>query len=162
MEVSVDFYDSPCGRLILGEVEGCLVFCDWAPGKNARKVLSRLGASMRQCPTPLLEEAFHWLDSYFAGCPLDPELPVRLIGTPFRIRVWEGLKKVVRGQRVSYSIFTSLLGLESRHTRAVASAIGANPLSIFLPCHRIVAADGKLAGYAGGLGAKKYLLNIES
>ncbi|HEY6193702.1 MAG TPA: methylated-DNA--[protein]-cysteine S-methyltransferase [Candidatus Eisenbacteria bacterium] len=101
------------------------------------------------------------LARYFAGelVALD-EQPVRLLGTPFQCRVWTALRGIAPGQTTSYSKLAR--SLESPNAvRAVAAANGANPIAVFVPCHRVIAADGTLWGYGGGLPMKQWLLRHE-
>ena len=87
-------------------------------------------------------------------------MPLGLIGTEFQRLVWETLMQVPFGETASYSRIAQRVGRPSA-TRAVANAIGANPMSIIIPCHRIIGESGKLTGYAGGLEAKRFLLNLD-
>ena len=108
----------------------------------------------------LQAEAF--LACYFDGDLLySPTIPVDWRGTPFQIAVWKALSEISPGKQVSYSDLASRLG-RPRAARAVGRAVGANPLSIFVPCHRVVGSDGGLTGYAGGLAIKRYLLDHEA
>lgn len=108
----------------------------------------------------LQAEAF--LACYFDGDLLySPTIPVDWRGTPFQIAVWKALSETSPGKQVSYSDLASRLG-RPRAARAVGRAVGANPLSIFVPCHRVVGSDGGLTGYAGGLAIKRYLLDHEA
>lgn len=111
---------------------------------------------------PILRQAKEQLEEYFAGTrrtfdvPLDP-----WGGTPFQRKVWESLRSISYGSIVSYTYQAeSLLHLQNS-VRAVAAANGRNPLSIIIPCHRVIASNGKLQGYAGGLMAKRHLLELE-
>ncbi|MDE6277422.1 MAG: methylated-DNA--[protein]-cysteine S-methyltransferase [Muribaculaceae bacterium] len=161
MHVNTLTYSSPCGKLILGELQGQLVFCDWDPGRNAARVLRLLGLTSFENPVPLLTLAAGQLDEYFCRCRRSFSFPLRLVGTPFRTAVWQALSELEYGTTLSYSSLARLMGLPPSSTRALASAVGANPLSILLPCHRIIGADSSLRGYAGGLDAKKFLLDHE-
>lgn len=108
---------------------------------------------------PVLEQAKVWLGAYFAGenpCDLPPIKPA---GTPFQRQVWEALLQIPYGQTVTYGELAQRLGCKS--AQAVGGAVGRNPLSILIPCHRVVGASGKLTGYAGGLKKKEALLRIE-
>ena len=157
-------YHSPCGVLTLGEYRGELCLCDWnVEGRRDRvdRRLQRiLGVSMHEGKALLLEEACRQLDCYFHGRRKRFDMPLRLCGTPFQCMVWTALQQVPYGQTWTYAQLATALG-RPRSVRAVASAVGANPLSLFLPCHRIIGADGSLTGYAGGLAAKRFLLNME-
>ena len=100
------------------------------------------------------------LDQYFQGGRTEFDLPLSLIGTTFQQRVWEELQKILYGQTISYLRLAGRMGIP-KAVRAVANANGANPVSIIVPCHRVVGSNGKLGGYGGGLETKVFLLNIE-
>ncbi|GAB2605254.1 methylated-DNA--[protein]-cysteine S-methyltransferase [Pseudactinotalea suaedae] len=105
------------------------------------------------------------LAEYFAGDRHHFELPLALRGTPFQLRAWDALRQIPYGQTRSYGEQAAMLGgPESAHTlaRAVGLANNRNPISIIVPCHRVVGADGSLVGYGGGLPIKRYLLDLES
>ena len=102
-----------------------------------------------------------YLACYFDGdLDFSPEIPLDMRGTPFQVGVWTALGEIPPSQRLSYGQLASRMG-RPRAVRAVAAAIGRNPLSILVPCHRVVGADGRLTGYAGGLMAKRFLLEHE-
>ena len=101
------------------------------------------------------------LARYFAGDPgALASQPCRLLGTAFQRRVWGALRELAPGETVAYGALAQRLG-DPRSVRAVAAANGANPLPLFVPCHRVIAADGSLWGYAGGLAMKAWLLRHE-
>ena len=109
----------------------------------------------------LLRQVRRWLESYFAGetPPAMPALAPR--GTSFQQRVWAALLRIPAGGTVSYGELAAQLGAP-KSTRAVAAAVGRNPISLMIPCHRVIGASGRLTGYAGGLGRKRALLMLES
>ena len=109
---------------------------------------------------PVLSKAREQLDEYLAGERKKFDLVVKPNGTAFQQRVWEALTQISFGQMISYGQVARKLGAE-RGVRAVAAAIGRNPISIVVPCHRVVAANGALTGYAGGLDRKRQLLALE-
>jgi methylated-DNA-[protein]-cysteine S-methyltransferase len=110
---------------------------------------------------PVLRQAAAQLREYFAGERVSFELPLDLHGgTPFQQSVWRALLAIPRGTTVSYRAVSERAGCPSA-TRAVGAAIGRNPLSIVVPCHRVVGSDGSLTGYAGGLDRKRALLSLE-
>ena len=103
-----------------------------------------------------------YLACYFDGdLGYKPDIRLDLRGTPFQIEVWEALRTIPPGERITYRELAAQLG-RPEAVRAVASAIARNPVSILLPCHRVVGSDGSLRGYAGGLDAKRYLLEHEA
>ena len=108
----------------------------------------------------------NWLDKYFAGEVMEVgNLPLRLEGSPFRKSVWHILSKIPYGKLITYGDIAKemalLTGKERMSAQAVGNAVGHNPISIIVPCHRVVGTDGKLTGYAGGLDLKIKLLEIE-
>jgi methylated-DNA-[protein]-cysteine S-methyltransferase len=108
-----------------------------------------------------LQEARSQLAAYFKGKLRCFDLPLVFWGTPFQRTVWRKLLKIPYGQTVTYSELARRVGNPSA-LRAVGAACGRNPLSIVVPCHRVVGADGRLTGYAGGLVAKRQLLELEA
>lgn len=157
-------YESPCGRLLLGVEGESLCLCDWIIGdrieKSLRRISKFISPSSRVDDTSILTRAVSELDEYFSGRRMNFEIPLAAYGTDLQRRVWQSLMKVPYGTTLSYSAIAQSVGLP-RGVRAVASAVGANPLSILIPCHRIIKADGSLSGYAGGVDAKIYLLQLE-
>jgi methylated-DNA-[protein]-cysteine S-methyltransferase len=110
---------------------------------------------------PHLQRAAAQLDEYFDGSRQAFDVPLDLAGTPFQRKVWEKLSQVPYGATASYLLHAQAGGA-GHAVRAVGTAIGRNPVSIIVPCHRIVAVNGALAGYAGGLERKRYLLAFEA
>lgn len=107
-----------------------------------------------------------WLDSYFSGKRPDiNELDINLIGSEFRKNVWEILKNIPYGETTTYKEIAKILANQKEISRmsaqAVGGAVGHNPISIIIPCHRVIGSDGSLTGYAGGLDKKIYLLEHE-
>lgn len=111
--------------------------------------------------SPILDETIEQLDAYFDGSLRSFDLPLDPQGTDFQVEVWHALAKVPYGETTTYGKQSAELG-KPRAIRAVASANGRNPLSIVLPCHRIIGADGSLTGFAAGLEAKAWLLDHEA
>lgn len=157
-------YASPVGTLTLCAREDSLVGL-WLEGQRY------FGASLpeRARPEdglPLFAQVKDWLDRYFAGeRPEASELPLSPMGTPFRQEVWKLLQKIPYGQVITYGQLSrqtaGALGRPSMSARAVGNAAGHNPISILIPCHRLVGADGSLTGYAGGVDKKRWLLTHE-
>ncbi len=115
---------------------------------------------------PVFEEVKKWLDRYFAGeQPLASELPLAPAGSPFRQRVWKIMCRIPYGQTLTYGEIAkeaaAAEGRETMSSQAVGGAVGHNPISIIMPCHRVVGADGSLTGYAGGIDVKRRLLELE-
>ena len=162
--IAIVSYQSPCGKLLLGAFDGRLCLCAWAhelhPGRAQASLERRLGVGACEMASPVTTEAALQLDEYFAGNRVAFTVPLMLVGTEFQQEVWRQLMSVPYGHTVSYGRLAQLLG-RSGASRAVANANGANPVSIFVPCHRVVGADGSLTGYAGGIDAKRFLLGVE-
>ena len=110
--------------------------------------------------SPALESAAGWLDRYFSGRDPGALPPCEPWGTAFQRRVWAALQTIPYGQTISYGELARRIG-SPRAVRAVGQANHRNPLSILIPCHRVVGADGSLTGYGGGLALKEYLLKLE-
>lgn len=143
-------YHSPCGNIYLGAVADGLCFAEWVPLEFGED-----GGS------DVLADAVRELDEYFAGNRREFDVPVHYVcGTDFQKKVWDLLKNVKYGDTISYKEEARRFG-NVKAIRAVASANGRNPISIFIPCHRVIGSDGSLTGYAGGLEKKRFLLDLE-
>ena len=154
-------YLSPLGPMVLAAEAGALTGA-WFEGQKHCPALP--GAAPGA--DPALAAAARWLDVYFAGGrPGDPP-PLRAAGTDFQRQVWALLRAVPYGQTVTYGALAARLaaarGLEHMSARAVGGAVGRNPISILVPCHRVVGAGGALGGYAGGIARKQALLALEA
>lgn len=162
--ITTRVYDAPCGRLALGSFGGSLCMCDWLTGQRhdliARRLARNLGACFAEGTSPLLETAVAQLDEYFSGRRRVFDLPLLFTGTEFQKAVWQRLMTIPYGETISYGAMASGLGMP-KAVRAVANANGANAISIFAPCHRVIGADRSLTGYGGGLAVKRYLLDLE-
>ena len=115
---------------------------------------------------PVIATVCAWLDAYFTGnCPSVDHLPLRLEGTPFQLFVWQRLSRIPCGQTVTYGQiakeYAQIKGLPKMSAQAVGQAVGANPISIIIPCHRVIGSNGQLTGYAGGIACKHWLLTHE-
>lgn len=114
---------------------------------------------------PILQKTAHFLDGYFSGSLQTFSLPLRPAGTDFQQLVWACLLKIPYGSTVTYGQIAKKLSQingKSMSAQAVGNAVGRNPISILIPCHRVIGANGDLVGYAGGLKAKQALLLLES
>ena len=162
--ISIQYFDSPCGRLILGGFEGKLCLCDWAESSKRERTDARiqrcLKAGYRIQSSDVTTQAAKELEEYFNSTRTSFDIPLLPLGTDFQKEVWKCLSTIPYGTVISYSEEAMLIGSPSS-VRAVANANGANPLSIFIPCHRVIGSDGSLTGYAGGTEAKRYLINLE-
>ncbi|MFC1665465.1 methylated-DNA--[protein]-cysteine S-methyltransferase [Pseudomonadota bacterium] len=157
-------FKSPVGELILGSFEGHLYLCDWRYRKQRatidKRIQKALDATYMIGDSEVIEETMIQLDAYFHEERKTFDLPLHFAGTYFQKGVWEELAKIPYGETVSYTELSNRLN-NPLGIRAVASANGANAISIIVPCHRIIGANGDLVGYAGGLHAKKKLLELE-
>ena len=146
----VSYYDSPIGKITLGAREDVLVGA-WFEGQKyyMDKIIEDFEEKK---DLPVLDQAEHWLDRYFAGQDPDPEeLPLAPVGSDFRKEVWKIIAKILAVKR----------GAKSISPQAVGGAVGHNPISVIIPCHRVIGSDGSLTGYAGGLKKKEWLLAHE-
>ena len=157
-------YLSPCGLLTLGALDRSLCLCDWNIGSRRdtidRRLCREFAATMVRSDNDVLRLARKELDEYFRGERQTFDVPIVFAGSELRQAVWSELQKIAYAQTVSYAELARRIG-RPKSVRAVASAVGANPLSIFIPCHRIIGSNGSLTGYAGGLTAKQMLLSLE-
>jgi len=171
--------NTPDGDVILGSCGEKLCMCDWALEPRHSKICKRLakilGAEFIEPDQTIIEEGFgkkiksdnmvinktiKELEEYFTGKRKEFDIPLLFAGTDFQKKVWNELLKIPFGQTVSYMDIAHRIK-KPKAVRAVASAIGANPMSIIVPCHRVIASNNTLGGYAGGLKAKKQLLERE-
>ncbi len=163
--IHIQRYHSPCGDLMLGSFENKLCLCDWAVEKHRDIVDIRLRKILQtdyeESPSPVIEEARKQLDEYFEGKRTTFDIPLLFAGTEFQKSVWHELLKIPYGTTISYGELAKRLGMP-RAVRAVANANGANAISIITPCHRVIGSNHSLTGYAGGLNAKKKLLELET
>ncbi len=140
-----------------------LSVCTFSTGRDVEKL--SLAAGERRDDLPVFERARAWFDAYFAGERPDPrELSLAPAGTPFQLAVWEALLEIPYGQTVTYGWAAKRVGaMRGRATsaRAVGGAVGANPIGVIVPCHRVVGAGGSLTGFGGGMAAKIALLTHE-
>ena len=149
--------DSPVGKLKLVASDDGLVAVLWE-NDNPRRV--RLGESLEDESHPILMETQRQLDEYFAGKRNNFSVPLDMRGTRFQKDVWAALRAIPFGETRSYGQLAKQLG-NPRASRAVGAANGKNPLSIIVPCHRVIGSDGQLTGFAGGLNTKTHLLKLE-
>jgi methylated-DNA-[protein]-cysteine S-methyltransferase len=156
-------FDSPVGELLLttdGVALTAVFFEHHRSGDDDRPVAAR----RPEAPDdghPVLAATRRQLTEYFARERQVFDLPLAPEGTPFQRRVWTALRDIPYGETTSYGEIARRLGLLPTASRAVGLANGANPISIIVPCHRVVGADGSLTGYGGGLDRKRFLLDLE-
>lgn len=155
------FYDSPIGKVLLS-FNGEALQGLWFEGQ--KYYAPKLGDSSLQRTGAAAERVVRWLDAYFSGESPEIDFPLFFDDTAFRMDVWKMLGTIPYGKVVTYSELASCIGKVAagkNMARAVGGAVGHNPISIIVPCHRVVGAGGKLTGYAGGLWRKRYLLALE-
>ena len=162
MELKIDRLVSPIGEILLvcdGEALAALDFIE-AEARQARN-LRRRQPSAELVPGPAPRFIRTRLEAYFAGEEADLDaIPVKTGGTAFQERVWAALREIRFGQTTSYGKLAATLGMPTA-CRAVGMANGANPVSIVVPCHRVIGSDGTLTGYGGGIERKRWLLDHE-
>jgi methylated-DNA-[protein]-cysteine S-methyltransferase len=161
MKLKSDSFQSPVGQVILVARDSKLVFVDFEGNeKRMRRLLeARFGAY--QLEKASLPEFKSKLEAYFSGdLEAVNDLKVSTGGTEFQARVWQALREIPSGQTMSYGVLAAKLDKPGA-SRAVGMINGLNPISIVLPCHRVIGANGTLTGYAGGLERKKWLLEHE-
>ncbi len=149
---------SPVGALTLIADRGSLVAVPWPDDRVGRV---RLPPLRDQPDEPVVVEAATQIDAYFAGRRTAFDLPLAPIGTGFQQRVWSALRTIPYGETRSYAAIATQIGSPAA-MRAVGAANGRNPLSIIVPCHRVIGSNGRLTGFAGGLTAKHHLLSFEA
>lgn len=157
-------YEAPCGTLIVGTLGDRLCLCDWEYSRHRIAVDRRLALALRtvyrEGNTEANTEAVKQLDEYFTGERKAFTMPLMFMGTDFQKKVWRMLLEIPYGKTFSYSYIAEQLG-KPNSIRAVANACQANAIALFAPCHRVIGANGDLTGYAGGLEAKSFLLQME-
>lgn len=163
--IRIQYYQSPCGDLILGSYGDKLCLCDWQ-GEERRKLIDGrirkgLKAKYVEGESQVIAKAIAQLDEYFDRKRNIFDLPLLFVGTDFQQEVWYELLNIPYGTTETYATLSQRLG-NPKAVRAVAAANGANAISIFVPCHRVIGSNHKLTGYAGGLPAKQLLLKLEA
>jgi methylated-DNA-[protein]-cysteine S-methyltransferase len=150
--------ESPIGKLKLVANANALVAVLWGQERPNRV---KLGPSKLDAHHPILLETERQLSEYFAARRTRFELPLEARGTEFQLRVWRALREIPFGETRSYRDLARVVGSPNA-SRAVGTANGKNPLSIVIPCHRVIGSAGALIGFAGGLEAKAQLLALEA
>ena len=143
---------APFGALYLAEEDGAITHLLFSG--------ERISAETAAGSTELLRRAQKQLEEYFSGKRKDFDLPLNPAGTPFQKKVWQALREIPYAQTRSYKEIAEKIGCP-KGMRAVGMANNRNPISIIVPCHRVIGANGKLVGYGGGLEVKDYLLRLE-
>lgn len=164
---AISHYDSPLGKILItaddAGVTG-LWFQD-QPNAKQRPQVERTITDESPEADAFCDQTKHWLDIYFSG--QEPEFMPTLhaVGTPFQLAVWQILRQIPYGQTMTYGEIAQLIATQHNRSRmsaqAVGGAVGRNPIALLVPCHRVVGANGKLTGYAGGVDRKAKLLALE-
>lgn len=155
-------YESPLGTMVLAADGESLIGAWWLEQKHYGSTLQRHAVEWQR--NEVIDKAIAWLDEYFAGKSVDWQPPMRLEGSPWQRTVWRHLSVIAYGATTSYGAIARAIEAESGRrvsAQAVGNAVGRNPISLFVPCHRVVGADGSLTGYAAGLRIKQSLLLME-
>lgn len=148
-------YRSPLADMVLLSDEKALRGA-WFIGQ--KHFMTGAEGPVADMPCAVLQDAAAWLDAYFAGKRPEPAvLALDPKGTPFQRRVWQQLRKIPYGETTTYGELARQLG-QPKAAQAIGNAVGRNPLSVIIPCHRVLGTDGTLRGYAGGLAIKEALL----
>lgn len=162
--------------MILGSCGDCLCMCDWTAqrrndmcdsvtGRHHERVRHRLArlldAEFTEGTSAVIEATVTQLDEYFAGERREFDVPLMFAGTEFQKQVWNELLQIPFSRTTTYGELARRIGHPTA-VRAIANAVGSNALSVLVPCHRVIGADGALTGYAGGLSAKRHLLALEN
>lgn len=162
--IKIRRYESPCGMLMLGSYGDKLCLCDWQIEQHRdhidRRLKRILNAEFEEGTSEVIDKAIKQLDEFFAGQRKIFDIPLLFVGTDFQKTVWNELLKIPFGKTVSYGEMARRIGMP-KAVRVVANANGANSMSIFAPCHRVIGSDHSLTGYGGGLDAKRTLLKLE-
>lgn len=163
-KIKIGEYKTPFGDMIIGSYERKLCLCDWKNRKMRKAIDDRikehLEAEYVEEQSSIIEECCKQLNEYFNRQRVEFDIPLLLIGSHFQKMVWYKLLQIPYGTTLSYTELSIKL-LNRKAVRAIASANGANPISIIVPCHRIIGSNGKMIGYGGGRRTKFKLLELE-
>lgn len=158
-QLHIEKYESPVGALLIGASDSSLVLCLWEEVKIPITITRHFEIVSES--SEITRKTHRQLDEYFHGNRKTFDLPVSLIGSEFQKAVWRELTRISFGSIISYKEIATRIG-RPEAVRAVGRAIGANPVVIVIPCHRVCSANKTLTGYSGGLSAKATLLRHEN
>jgi len=163
-QINIQLHKTEIGEIVLGSFRGKLCLLGFGSREMTRTVDDRikkaLNAGFVERDDEIQERTRTQLDEYFKGLRREFDIPVLMVGTDFQKGVWNALMKVPYGATSTYLQLAKDVG-NARAVRAVGNANAANPISIIVPCHRIIGSDGGLVGYGGGLSVKRRLLELE-
>lgn len=158
----ISYYQSPLGKILLA-ADRTGITGAWF--KDQKYYAHGLDAEHTEKSTPVLEDAKRWLDLYFSGKKPDFMPPLHPSGTPFQMEVWDILRQIPYGTAMTYGEIAKEIarrrGIPHMSAQAAGGAVGRNPVSLLIPCHRVVGSNGSLTGYAGGIDRKLKLLALE-
>lgn len=156
-------YQSPLDKIVIAS-DGTAITGLWFVGQRHFDI--EVEGCITDKDLPIFDEVSRWLDIYFTGNNPGEIPAVRMNGTPFQLEVWQILQAVPYGKLITYREIAELIakkrGITKMSARAVGNAVGRNPVSILVPCHRVVGSSGKMTGYAGGIERKVKLLKLEN
>lgn len=163
--IAIQQYRSPIGDMLLGSIDEKLCLCDWVVEPHREHIDRRMSryfnAKCHETTTDVIKRAIEEIREYFGGVRREFSLPTQMAGTEFQRRVWSELMTIPYGETISYGQLARRIG-NPKGVRAVAMACASNPVSIIVPCHRVIGSDKSLTGYGGGLEAKRALLQLEA
>lgn len=152
----ISYYNSPIGTILLAS-DGNFLTGLWFI--NQKYFAQNLDKDAKEVDLEIFGLTKKWLDLYFNGINPNFNIPIKFYGTDFQKRVWQSLLDIPYGEAVSYSEIAKKINTSPR---AIGTNIGKNPISIIVPCHRVIGKNKTLTGYAGGIDKKEYLLKLES
>ena len=153
-------YNSPIGSILVAEEDGHIIEISFMEADTRPEFRRTAQPHEPAGSAPVAAACIEELKAYFAGKLQVFTVPIKPMGTDFRMRVWEALMTIPYGETISYKELAARIG-QPKASRAVGGANNHNPISIIVPCHRVIGANGALIGYGGGLGNKEFLLNHE-
>lgn len=164
MPIITKTFDTPVGEMIAGATDSgiCLLDFKWRKMMPAiqRRIATGLDQTFEEGEHPFIDQVRLELHEYFEGARKEFSVPMLTVGSDFQKSVWDSLLRIAYGHTVTYLHQAKVYG-DEKALRAVATANGMNCIAIIIPCHRVIGADGSLTGYAGGLTAKRWLLEHE-
>lgn len=165
-KIEYQYFDSPMGEMVAGATENGICFLEWEDRGGIERILKRVGKRYRLEETQVDQNKFitqlqKELQAYFEGSLTEFKTEIDIKGTAFEKQVWQQLLKIPSGETRTYGQIADAIE-NCKAVRAVGRANGMNYISIVIPCHRVIGADGSLTGYGGKLWRKKKLLELES
>jgi len=163
--IAIQRFRTPVGDMLLGSTDDKLCLCDWVvePHRELmdRRISRYFNVGCREATSDVIECAIGEIGEYFGGVRREFSIPIQMAGTEFQRRVWSELMTIPYGETISYGLLARRIG-NAKGVRAVAMACASNPISIIVPCHRVIGSDKSLTGYGGGLDTKRALLQLEA